>query len=396
MSKTSVVSEPTAFVCHTCRTRYTLRQPKALTHLAKSTCRRCGARFVFHVMQDTWPPAEPLSPAVESTESQHTPNTIQQAGPPEGRVRRFSFHGVGGSLFGIHIVNIFLTLLTFGVYYFWAKVRTRSYLLSEIEFEGDRLAYHGTGKELFIGFVKAALVFGTPYLVLQFLPKLIDTDGALNVVAGCVSAGLILALIPFSTISARRYRFSRTSWRGIRFSVRASSEEFIKLFVGGLLLTLLTLGAYYLFFETRRYAFLTSRSFVGNRQFHFDGVGSDISSSFLLAYLLLPFTLGLSWLWFSAKRQRYYWDHTTLGQARFRSTITGWKFIRLKLGNLLLLVATLGLAWPWTVVRNLQFTLSNVTLEGAIDLDRIRQDPSAAATTGEGLTHWLDTGFDLG
>jgi uncharacterized membrane protein YjgN (DUF898 family) len=351
---------------------------------------------VFYVTQDTWPAVETASAAVEDTESKNAPTTIQQAGPTEGLVRRFSFHGEGGSLFGIHIVNIFLTLLTFGVYYFWAKVRTRSYLLSQIEFEGDRLAYHGTGKELLIGFIKAALLFGIPYLVLQFLPKLIDTAGMLDVVAGFVSAGLILMLIPFSIISARRYRFSRTSWRGIRLSVRASTDEFIKLFMGGWLLTLITLGVYYPFFETRRYAFLTSRSFVGNRQFEFDGVGSDLSSSFLLAYFLLPFSLGLSWLWFSAKRQRYYWDHTTCGPARFHSTLTGWRFFRLKLGNLLLLVMTLGLAWPWTVMRNLRVSLSNLTLEGPIDLDSIRQDPGTAATTGEGLTQWLDTGFDLG
>ena len=43
------------------------------------------------------------------------------------------FHGSGGSLFGIHVVNVLLTLVTLGVYYFWAKTRVRVYLMSQTE-----------------------------------------------------------------------------------------------------------------------------------------------------------------------------------------------------------------------------------------------------------------------
>ena len=32
------------------------------------------------------------------------------------KVHRFSFHGSGGSLFGIQIVNLFLTLVMLGIY----------------------------------------------------------------------------------------------------------------------------------------------------------------------------------------------------------------------------------------------------------------------------------------
>ena len=64
------------------------------------------------------------------------------------QVRKLRFHGTGGSLFGIHIVNMLLTGLTLGIYYFWGKVKVRNYVFSQSEFEGDRFAYHGTGKEL--------------------------------------------------------------------------------------------------------------------------------------------------------------------------------------------------------------------------------------------------------
>src|SRR3970040_1427298 len=106
------------------------------------------------------------------------------AGSTPGGIRQLSFHGSGGSLFGIHIVNVLLTLITLGIYYFWGKVRVRSYLLSQSEFEGDRFSYHGTGKELLIGWLKAMLVFGVPVGLLVNAPELLDAGVTVRIVAG--------------------------------------------------------------------------------------------------------------------------------------------------------------------------------------------------------------------
>ena len=211
---------------------------------------------------------------------------------------------------------------------------------------------------------------------------------------------------------------SRTSWRGIRFSFRGRTWDFVKLYVKGVLLTALTLGAYYTFFQTRRQGFLVSHSYFGNQRFGFDGHGWALAPSFVLTLalsvaaiiipsvlaalsrsgvtlLLLPLTLGPLWIWFLAKKQRYFWDHTSLGEARFRSTITGRGLLNLQVENLFLLILTLGFGWPWVAIRNLRYILTNLTLEGVIDLDGTLQEARAAATTGEGLADFLDTGFDL-
>ena len=74
-------------------------------------------------------------------------------------IRNPVFHGTGGFLMKIHIVNLLLTLVTFGVYSFWAKVKIRKYLYNETEIGGDRFDYHGTGKELMIGWLKVAVIF---------------------------------------------------------------------------------------------------------------------------------------------------------------------------------------------------------------------------------------------
>ncbi|MGH7770670.1 MAG: YjgN family protein [Candidatus Binatia bacterium] len=311
---------------------------------------------------------------------------------------RLFFHGDGGSLFGIHIVNIFLTLVTLGIYSFWGRVKVRRYLLSQTELEGDRFAYHGTGMELLMGWLKAMLVFGIPLLILNYAPILLGAGMVWNIIIGVLIYIILLVFIPFAMVSARRYRLSRSSWRGIRFSFRGRMVEFIKLFVVGSILTTITLGLYYPIFETRRYGFMVSHSYLGNEKFHFDGRGQDLLGSFLLALLLFLPTLGLYWFWFLAKKDRYLWAHTSFGTASFRSTVTGGNMLLLKLVNLLLLVFTLGLAWPWALVRKTRFVFAYLSLEGALDLEGIQQEAQAASATGEGLASFLDldAGFDLG
>ncbi len=312
--------------------------------------------------------------------------------------RRLTFHGSGGSLFGIWVVNVLFTLLTLGIYYFWAKVRVRGYVLSQSEIEADRFAYHGTGRELLVGFLKALLYFAVPIVLLTVVRDVLDVWIGLKIVAGLLVYLLVVVFIPVATVGARRYRLSRTSWRGIRFSFRGRAREFVRIFVVGSLVSSFTLGLYYPFFDTQRQAFMASHSWFGTRRFDFDGAGRDLFGAFLLTLVLTPFTLGLVWFWYVARKRRYFWGHTTFGAARFRSTVTAWPLAGLLAGNLLLLIVTLGLGWPWARVRSVRFAFRYLTLEGPLDLDAIQQDARAASATGEGLAGILDVGggFDLG
>ncbi len=371
-----------------------------LMQMPGPTCKSCGAVVNAPVVRPTPSPAQvrravaaPPPPAPPLSPSQGSP---PQPGAGASQIHRLSFRGAGGSLFGIHIVNIFLTVITLGVYYFWGKVRVRNYLLSESEFDGDRFAYHGTGKELLIGFLKAMLVFGIPLTLLAVVRDLLDVGVVIKSVAAVLVYGFLMVFVPVAMVGARRYRLSRTSWRGIRFSFRGRVVDFIKLFVGGSLLTGITLGLYYPIFDTRRYAFMTSRSYFGNQKFDFDGRGRDLFWSFVLTLLLFLPTLGLCWFWFLAKKQRYFWDHTSFGTARFHSTVTGGRLLLLRLGNLLLLVVTLGLGWPWVMVRNVRFAFTYLTLRGPLDLAGIQQEAQAATATGEGLAGFLDVDFAIG
>jgi uncharacterized membrane protein YjgN (DUF898 family) len=315
-------------------------------------------------------------------------------GAPSGPLHGPTFHGSGGSLFGIYIVNMLLTLVTFGIYHFWAKTRVRQYFASETEFEGDRFAYHGTGGELLVGALKATVIFAVPATIFQVVPRL-ELDVFTTAGAMVLAYAVILLLIPLAIVGTQRYRLSRTSWRGIRFSFRGPTAEFVKLFVKGALLSVVTLGVYYPFFLIRRQTFLVSHSFFGTERFAFDGQGREMLRIYLLGALLVLPTLGVYWFWFQARRQRYLWGHTTTATARFRYPVTGGPLLRLKVVNALLLIGTLGLAAPWVAVRNTRFAYRYLALDGPIDLDRVQQDAQLATATGEGLAGFLDTGFEF-
>lgn len=308
-----------------------------------------------------------------------------------------SFHGSGGSLFGISIINVFLTLLTLGIYSFWGRVRVRRYLFSQTEFEGDRFSYHGTGKELLIGWLKALLVFGLPVGLLTNAPPLLGAPIAIQVVAGFLVLAIAMVFVPVALVGARRYRLSRTSWRGIRFSFRGRMSDFIRLFVGGTLLSYITFSLYYPFYLTRRQAFMVSHSYFGNQKFDFDGQGRDLFWPYVRAILLTLPTVGLCWFWFVARKRRFLWDHTSVSTARFRSTVTGTALLGLHVVNLLLLIFTVGFAWPWVKVRNVRFAFRYLTLEGPLEVAGILQEAQGVVTaTGEGLSSFLDMDLDLG
>jgi uncharacterized membrane protein YjgN (DUF898 family) len=317
------------------------------------------------------------------------------AARPGAPASRLAFHGSAGGLFGIQAVNVLLTLLTLGLYYFWGKARVRAYLLGETELDGDRLAYHGTGNELLIGFAKGVVVFLTPVVLLSVLPRVYGLPAGATSALSMLLSLVGLLLVPVALVGARRYRLSRTSWRGIRFSFRGRVREFVGLFVVGTVLTSLTLGLYYPVFVTRRQAFMISHSYFGSARFDFDGRGRQLVAPFLVMVLLFLPTLGLSWFWFSARRHRFFTAHTRFGATRFRSTVTGARLAWLTLSNVVAIVLTLGLAWPWTVVRGVRFSLRYLTLEGPLDVADIHQDAQAASATGEGLAGLLDADFGV-
>lgn len=63
-------------------------------------------------------------------------------------IEKFKFTGNAKEWFGIWIVNLFLSIITLGIYSAWAKVRTKKYFYQNTWVAGHNFNYHATGKQI--------------------------------------------------------------------------------------------------------------------------------------------------------------------------------------------------------------------------------------------------------
>ncbi len=352
---------------------------------------------------------------------------MDDPGYQTGEMYHVSFFGRWTTLMGMYIVNFFLSLVTFGIYSCWGRAKIRRYMCSQTELDGERFAYHGTGKELLLGMCKAALIL-LPIggALLYFLPLHFAYAGTYAVVLVC---------IPYAMVSAMRYRLSRTSWRGIRFGFYGRAGEYYRLLLAGAVLTVLSFGVYIPYWRVRLRDFWLNNIAYGTLPLQYTGDGRELWKIYrpfwLLAFtavallvgaavlsalhLLSPFAvpvmmlpayliyLGLmiSWLWLVAAEQRYHWDNTYGAGAQFRYWITGGALMWRRFLYGLIMALTAGLAYPWVQVNQLEFFLSRLTLHGDLDLEAIEQAANTVGTgtAGEGVVDAMDIGgvdFGLG
>lgn len=313
---------------------------------------------------------------------------------------RLRYYGTGGSLFGLMFVNALLSGITLGIYSAWAKNKVRVFHWSHTEMDDDRFAYHGTGGELFAGFLKAGFVMmGLSLAVGALQAVFLGGDNASPWAALSIFAGFyvtLFVLIVFAVNSARRYRLSRSSWRGIRFSFHGDGDDFLKLMARGTLLSIVTLGLYSPHFQHQRRAFFVQNVRFGSEPFMYDGEPQPLFREYVKALLLTIPTLGLYWIWYAAFKHRYFWNHTAMRGARFQSTVTGGALFKLHATNLLLVLLTLGIGAPWAVVRMHAFWCDTLTLVGTVDWATIQQRAQRARVIGEGLAEGFDVDVGIG
>jgi uncharacterized membrane protein YjgN (DUF898 family) len=329
------------------------------------------------------------------TPNSPSPGTRSPSASATQRVKLIH-HGEVFDLFGIYVINMLLTIVTLGIYRFWAKTRIRRYLWSHTEFLEDRFEYTGTGKELLLGFliVLAFLIvaLGAYTLVFTSIWPGWTTDWKFGLI---YQAPLLIASFPLFAIArfrARRYRLSRSLWRGIRGAQSGSSSHYGMLSAVCWLLTFLTLGFYWPYMRTRLVAYKLNHTWFGDRAMTFDGNGDALIGIFAICWLLTLPTLGLCWFWYRARALRYYAARTGYATLGFEVTITGGMLMSLTGTNMLLLWFTFGLAYPFVLRRNASYLCNYLTLVGDQDFAVIAQSLKPRPTTGEGMAEAFDIG----
>ena len=341
------------------------------------------------------------------------------------------FTGSGWELFSIHIGNYLLSILTLGVYSFWARARVRRYLWGNIEILGENLEYNGTGGELFRSFLLIVLLGGV-FAGILF---------AFSLLTPFLSAAVLsVVLVPvghFASHRALRYRLTRTRWRGIRGNLYGSSVVYALRGSGYTFLSMLTLFLCVPLETARLVSRRLNAFFFGSRRASFSGSSKPLFVRWIGTYILLTVfasggiivflalsqkdfqaiaqsspglvhvlvlagglagaaLYGISSVIYRAAVVRWTFENLSFGAMRFNAEkYTAWSLLRLRVANCILLVITLGLAYPWTEIRSLRFFLSSVRYTGDPDLKGLLQDTLPDAARGEGLLDALDMDISL-
>src|SRR6266849_6184706 len=133
--------------------------------------------------------------------------------PPPSPVR-LRFVGDHGDYWRLMIRGGALQAVTLGIYRFWLFTDMRRFLWTSTEVKGETLEYTGTAVELLIGFLMAIGIL-VPIYALLFVASL--ELGILSILSGIVAFVVLAGFGQYSVYRARRYRLTRTVFRGLRF-----------------------------------------------------------------------------------------------------------------------------------------------------------------------------------
>jgi uncharacterized membrane protein YjgN (DUF898 family) len=150
-----------------------------------------------------------------------------------------SFSGGRGEFLKMLIKGSLLQIPTFGFYRFWLNTKVRRHLWANTQVEGEAFEYTGTAKELLIGFLIALAVLAPLYILYFIATFMLEEQAAF------ASVPLILVmyvLAHFGSYRARKYRATRTVFRGVRFWMKGSGWAYAFRAILWDFATILTLG----------------------------------------------------------------------------------------------------------------------------------------------------------
>ena len=187
---------------------------------------------------------------------------------------KLAFDGDAAEVFALAMKTGALTFLTLGIYRFWAKTRMRRYFWSRTRLNGQGFEYTGTGLEKFLGFLVAVVVLAVYLAIVQVILFLLgmrftfrpttEAEMLAQLALFYASALAVLPLVYFATYRSRRYRMSRSKFRGIRLGMASEAWAYTGRAVIYLVLAIVTLGILHPLMRFRLEKFMTDRTFYGD------------------------------------------------------------------------------------------------------------------------------------
>jgi uncharacterized membrane protein YjgN (DUF898 family) len=191
---------------------------------------------------------------------------------PQPATGAVAFLGREGAYWRLRIKGAALVMLTLGIYRFWLATDVRRYLWSNTVIAGETLEYNGLATELLVGFLLAIAVVVPLYTAFAIV-ALADAVTFLSVMLGIF---LVALLGEFALYRARRYRLTRTVFRGVRFDQHGSAWNYACRAVAWWAAVIVTLGFAYPWAQASLQRFKMNNTSYGDLPGRFEGVGSAL------------------------------------------------------------------------------------------------------------------------
>jgi uncharacterized membrane protein YjgN (DUF898 family) len=379
-----------------------------------------------------FPPPPPPAPEA-------APPTQEQAAVT--RHYSFSFTGNAKEYFRIWVVNLFLSIITLGIYSPWAKVRKKRYIYGNTWVADANFDYHGNPIAILKGRIVAVLALVAYNVGGHFVPRL-----------GTLILLVLMVAAPWLVVRTFQFNAVNSSYRNLRFHFHGHYREGLGAIAplllsplvafllpevapgqvpkdwkdfSALLLPSLPIVIFYPYVVGAIKRFQVRRSTFGSAPF----ASSLRIRSFYLIYLLNilvvlgvsivagivmaagMFVPGVGWamvalgymfifavsLGYTRSRvANVTFNATTLAGAHFVSRISAIKLGWIYFVNLLAMAVSFGLLVPWAVTRTARYRASCLLLECPGDLDTFAaQAALAVGATGEELGDFLDLDLSL-
>ena len=367
-----------------------------------------------------------------------------EALPEPAETHHFSFTGSGREYFKIWMVNLFLSIITLGIYTAWAKVRRIQYFDRNTHLAGAVFDFDGNPAAIFRGRVLAVLLLAAYHYAFGF-----------SLVFGMVVIVALLASLPFLMRGALRFRLRNTRYRGLRFGFSGTPGDAYMAYLPPLLMFLLPavlaaldprrrsmaalpvlyLGWPLMYGAMKRYQHrnlqygsLGSTFDVSKRSFYIPylkamgmGVLLVIATGIIAGIIVaafsalhgakparenaawIPFAIGLFMAYIGYLLTGPYlqvrignltWSATSLPGLTISSHLKARGYLKLQFVNAILTLLTLGLYRPFAVVRAYRYRLAHttVTTEGSFEHAVAGVETSGSASA-DGVADFL--GVDL-
>jgi uncharacterized membrane protein YjgN (DUF898 family) len=235
-----------------------------------------------------------------------------------------SFSGARGEFLRLVSRGAAIELVTLGFYRFWLATDVRRHLWVNTAVDGDAAEYTGRGKELLIGFLFAVAIL-VPINLAYFVIG-IEAERYQGF-ASVPLAVFFYAFFQFAIYRARRYRLTRTVWRGVRFWMDGSGWAYAGRAMLWTLLTVMTLGLAWPWRVAALERYKMRHSHYGDLKGDFEGRGWEFFKQAWYLWVIAPFTILLFpllpfvYAQFKAIEWRWWLSGIRFGGVRLESTL---------------------------------------------------------------------------